>query len=118
MIFILKQGAKEYLGYIVDEINVAYGYLLFDNGVQITLTEQDDAPRRKEIFREQIRATIRRHFEQQTRLYQYGVKVLSLFFVDRVASYTASDGIIRCLFDEEFERLKKNYSNFAHYRAV
>ena len=112
-----KTGRKEYLGYIVDEINLAYGYLLFDNGVQITLTEQDDAPRRKEIFREQIRATIRRHFEQQTRLYQYGVKVLSLFFVDRVASYTASDGIIRCLFDEEFERLKKNYSNFAHYRA-
>jgi type III restriction enzyme len=112
-----KTGREEHLGYVVVEINAAYGYLRFDNGVQMTLSDQNDAPRREEIFRAQIRATIRRHFEQQAKLQDRGVKVLSLFFVDRVASYTASDGIIRCLFDEEFERLKKNFPYFARYRA-
>ena len=39
------------------------------------------------LFREMIRETIREHFRRESQLYPQGVKVLSLFFIDKVASY-------------------------------
>ena len=39
------------------------------------------------IYREMIRETIREHFRKETMLRPYGIKVLSLFFVDKVASF-------------------------------
>ena len=39
------------------------------------------------IFRDMIRETIREHLEKEKLLKKTGIKVLSLFFVDRVASY-------------------------------
>ena len=44
--------------------------------------------------------------EMQQRLERKRIKVLSLFFIDRVANYTAPDGLIRRIFDEEFESIK------------
>ena len=41
----------------------------------------------------------------------------SLFFIDRVANYTASDGLIRRIFDEEFERLKGRFPFYAGLTA-
>ena len=53
--------------------------------------------------------------ELQRRLLGNQIKVLSLFFIDRVANYVADDGIIRQIFDEEFNRLK---NRFEHYRFL
>ncbi|MDD2818033.1 MAG: DEAD/DEAH box helicase family protein [Candidatus Nanopelagicales bacterium] len=39
------------------------------------------------IYREMIRETIREHFRKESRLREQGIKVLSLFFVDKVASF-------------------------------
>ncbi len=39
------------------------------------------------IRREQIRETIRSHFERERMLFQRGIKVLSLFFIDKVENY-------------------------------
>lgn len=39
------------------------------------------------IYREMIRETIREHFRKEMQLRDKGIKVLSLFFVDRVASF-------------------------------
>ncbi|AKK05685.1 restriction endonuclease [Corynebacterium mustelae] len=44
------------------------------------------------VFREMIRETIREHFHREAQLYPQGVKVLSLFFIDKVASYLG-DGV-------------------------
>lgn len=41
--------------------------------------------------------------------------MLSLFFIDRVDNYTAEDGIIRRLFNENFEQLKQNYDHFTKF---
>ncbi len=44
--------------------------------------------------------------------------MLSLFFIDRVANYTAKDGIIRRIFDEEFERTRStSYPFYAQMEA-
>jgi hypothetical protein len=39
------------------------------------------------IYREMIRETIREHVRKELQLREKGIKVLSLFFVDKVASY-------------------------------
>ena len=57
---------------------------------------------------------IQAHFDKQRELLAYGVKVLSLFFIDRVASYRDDEGIVRRLFDEAD---KKNDEKEAEKRA-
>lgn len=39
------------------------------------------------VFREMIRETIREHIRKETQVHERGIKVLSLFFIDKVASY-------------------------------
>ena len=103
-------------GYRVEEISAAKSdeFLLFENTLTIRL-EENLAPSRPEIFRLQIRETIKQHMETQQKLYPKGIKVLSLFFIDRVANYTSDNGIIRIIFDQEFEELKTKYPYFQKY---
>jgi type III restriction enzyme len=67
------------------------------------------------IYKEMIRETIREHFRKESMLRARGIKVLSLFFVDKVASYMgdgttndSADGDFVKWFDEVFieERAK------------
>ena len=60
-----------------------YGYL----GVGEAIGSNQDA-----IFREMIRETIREHIRKELQFHARGIKVLSLFFIDKVASYLG-DGI-------------------------
>ena len=62
------------------------------------------------IYREMIRETIREHFRKEVKLRERGIKVLSLFFVDKVASFlgegnsnSSADGDFAKWFDELFE---------------
>ena len=104
-----KTGHEEHRGgYRVSEINAAGRFIEFENGIRLG-EEETIGPGRPEIFRAQIRETIRQHMEMQQKLAGRGIKVLSLFFIDRVANYTAPDGLIRRIFDEEFDRLKCAY---------
>ncbi|AZZ82288.1 restriction endonuclease [Gordonia alkanivorans] len=59
------------------------------------------------IYREMIRETIREHLRKETMLRPHGIKVLSLFFVDKVASFlgdghdnSTADGDFVKWFDE------------------
>src|SRR5260370_38003276 len=45
----------------------------------------------------------------QERLLPQGIKVLSLFFIDRVANYVDDNGLIKRLFDEAFQKIKERY---------
>lgn len=60
-----------------------YGYL----SVGEELGSNQDA-----VFREMIRETIREHIRKELQVHAKGIKVLSLFFIDKVASYLG-DGI-------------------------
>jgi type III restriction enzyme len=110
----LKQGDNlykktmrdEHVGYVVANIDARSQAVEFENGMRLALNEASGAGR-AEIFRVQIERTIEQHIEMQERLSSQGIKVLSLFFIDRVASYVAEDGLVRKLFDEAFERLKR-----------
>lgn len=117
---VLKQGDNLYAktgheehkdGYRVAEINAVSNTIQFDNGLTLVLNDTI-GPSRPAIFRVQIERTIEQHMEIQERLLPQGIKVLSLFFVDRVANYDDENGIIKRLFDETFHRLKGRYAYF------
>ncbi len=112
-----KTGREEHQGYVVEEINAAGGFIAFTNGVRL-FKDETIGPSRPDIFRAQIRCTLEHHMERQSALLARGIKVLSLFFIDRVANYTAEDGIIRRIFDEEFDRLKRHYPFFRDREAA
>ena len=45
----------------------------------------------EDMRRIQIRETIESHFEKEERLFDMGIKTLSLFFIDEVAKYKQYD---------------------------
>lgn len=47
---------------------------------------------RDDVWRAQIRHTVKRHLEKELQVREGGIKVLSLFFIDRVANYRDYDG--------------------------
>ena len=111
-----------YVGHIVDEINSADNYVSFTNGLVLNVG-QTHGGRGDEVMRVQIRETVREHFEKELRINKLlpsiaGVdarlKVLSLFFIDRVANYAAEDGKIRLWFIEAYKEL----SALAKYREL
>lgn len=55
-----------------------YGYLRVGEAIG----DNQDA-----VFREMIKETIKEHIRKETQVHERGIKVLSLFFIDKVASY-------------------------------
>src|SRR5579859_790686 len=120
-----KTDRPEYASFVIDEISVGDQVVRFKNGIEVGVGQTQGADQAA-LFREQIRYTVEEHFRKQKRLKAVGIKVLSLFFIDRVENYIGeppvskgSDwvdglypGIIRELFDEAFDELKAKYPEF------
>ncbi|MEV3989083.1 DEAD/DEAH box helicase family protein [Streptomyces sp. NPDC049837] len=117
-------GRGIYEGLRIGEINRTKGqeFLhLRGGGVSVRLgigESHGDIPR-LEKARQMIRRTIREHLDKEVRLRPKGIKVLSLFFVDRVDRYrTYGDdgkpvkGDYARIFEEEYERLR-NHSRYS-----
>jgi len=104
-------GRPEYAGFEVDEINKAEEYVRFANNVEIRTGEAQGADK-EAIFEAQIRQTVETHFRRQEKLKPRGVKVLSLFFIDRVDNYAREDGLIRVLFSRAFNELKARHDDW------
>jgi len=117
-----KTGRDEHRhGYVVEEINVwnasrKEGELVF--AAETLRSDDVFGPTKQEIFRVEIERTVQHHMAVQEKLHAKGIKVLSLFFIDRVANYVEDDGIIRTLFENAFERLKKHYPYFEQFQAA
>jgi type III restriction enzyme len=107
-------GRSVYDGYIVEDIHCEEGneYVSFTSRPEIVrlgqaIGEVDD----DEFKRLQIRKTIEEHLDKELRLRPRGIKVLSLFFIDRVANYREYDadgnpqpGKYARIFEEEYRR--------------
>ena len=103
-----KSDNPEYKDFVVSGIHAGYGYVKFSNGITVKKGE-DLGGDRKGLMKVQIKHTIEEHFRKQEILKPFKIKVLSLFFIDRVANYKEEDGFIRKTFIEEFEKIKKNF---------
>lgn len=108
----VKTSRAEYASFTVDEINPGAGFVRFANNIELGIGGELGADR-DVLFDVQIRHTIEEHMRKQMRLSEKGVKVLSLFFIDKVANYASEDGIIRKLFDKAFDDLKARYPGWS-----
>ncbi|HLA28302.1 MAG TPA: DEAD/DEAH box helicase family protein [Syntrophales bacterium] len=92
-LFILSNEREAYRdGYVVAEISAEPGseFVGFSNGRILRLGEEQGGIR-EDLMKVQIRNTIRKHLEKELQCRDKGIKVLSLFFIDRVANYRAYD---------------------------
>lgn len=108
------KGSEAYsASWIVREINATSGseYIEFANG-RVLAPGEEIGGATDEIAHEQIRATVRAHCEKLNQLKPRGIKVLSLFFIDRVASYktrTESGQAVKEKFARWFEEAYEEY---------
>ena len=107
-----KTNNSEYKDIIVTRISMKFGeYIELSNGLKLNVGEDNEVDK-KHLMREQIKDTIINHFEKAKELNPEGIKVLSLFFIDKVDNYFNENGIIRIIFEEEFNNIKLNYSGY------
>lgn len=107
-----------YEGYIIKDISVVEGgeYVDFTSTDTIlTLGQSVGGVDDLALKRLQIAKTIEKHLERELVLNPKGIKVLSLFFIDKVANYRLYDednntqlGIYGQIFEEEFARIAKH----------
>jgi len=129
---IVKQGADLFTlsneranyaqGYSVAEINAEPGseFIRFNNGRTLRLGEEMGGMR-EDVWRAQIKHTIKRHMEKELQMRARGIKVLSLFFIDRVANYRDYDEAgrpVKGKFAEEFESELAALAKDERYREL
>lgn len=104
-----KTGLAAYEGLVVEAIDARTLTVRFTNGLTLG-AGQTHGGYQGEVMREQIRETIREHFEKELHLATHlgegrRLKVLSLFFIDRVAHYAEADGRLRRWFEEAYRAI-------------
>ncbi len=101
----------EYQGVFISQIEPGEDYVAIKVGGKETRIFQaasigDD---KDEMFRWQIRASIEEHFTRQRTADDYDIKVLTLYFIDRVDNFDR----LSEMFDQEFEKLKPYFPEWA-----
>lgn len=107
-------------GFIINEIDVEESFVRFANDLTVRLGQPQGALT-DEILKFQIEVTIRRHFEKALKLRKHGIKVLSVFFIDRVAHYreiTETGETRKGKFALWFEELYEKYRNKPEFQDL
>lgn len=91
-LFVISHEAEQYNDrYVVADIDARTNTVTFVNGITIQ-AEKSIGHLDEHVMRTiQIRETIRAHLQKERQLYNQGIKVLSLFFIDEVAKYRQYD---------------------------
>jgi len=107
-LFSLSGHREMYRGYVVTEINAESEFVSFGNGVKLRKGESQGG-HGDAVLRLQVEETVREHFKKELALHGRPagerIKVLSLFFIDRVAHYAPADGKIRKWFEESYRKI-------------
>ncbi|MFR2029600.1 MAG: type III restriction-modification system endonuclease [Christensenellales bacterium] len=97
------------VGFVVKAIDGRDNSVEFLNGIKIFAGDVIGKVSEDQLRRIQIRETILSHLERERQLFHKGIKVLSLFFIDRVEKYKQYDeaghpfnGIYADMFEEEY----------------
>jgi type III restriction enzyme len=77
-------------GYLIEEIDASNDCITISNG-NILYKGESQGGMTDEIMKFQIRKTIEEHLKKELKLNKLGIKVLSLFFIDKVANYRSYD---------------------------
>jgi type III restriction enzyme len=90
-------------GFVINELDATKGVVRFSNG-QVIQQGQAIGGLTDEVQKEMIDATVENHFKKEKELSKKGVKVLSLFFIDKVAHYKS--------YAENGEAIKGKYAQW------
>lgn len=90
-LYYVSQKMEQYKGYTISSIDPIERTVTFLNGETISVGEVRGDVSEKDMRRIQIRETILSHFEKEEKLFDMGIKCLSLFFIDEVAKYRQYD---------------------------
>lgn len=94
----------DYQGFIITGIDLENQMIKFSNGIEIARGVNMDCLR-DEIMKQQIHYTIKEHLKHEKELNKDGIKVLSLFFIDKVENYRTNAQGELGKFYEWFEEL-------------
>lgn len=115
-LYYISHEMEQYKGYTVSEIDPFRGTVTFTNGEAIKAGDVVGDVSEKDMRRIQIRETILSHFEKEEKLFNMGIKCLSLFFIDEVAKYRCYDengeeiiGEYGRIFEEEYVNIFNEY---------
>lgn len=106
----ISGGLDQYQRYVVADIDAVSDTVSFTNGEELRAGEASGDVNEATLRQIQIREAIRAHFEKEQMLYEQGVKVLTLFFIDEVAKYrqyhesSEQPGEYARIFEAEYER--------------
>ncbi len=116
-LYYVSQEMEQYKGYIISEIEPLRGTVTFTNGEAIKTGDVIGDVSEKDMRRIQIRETILSHFEKEEKLFDLGIKTLSLFFIDEVAKYRQYDedgnevlGEYGQMFEQEYMNVLNDYT--------
>lgn len=108
-LYTASKGLEEYKGISIADIDPIRATVTFSNGDSLAAGEASGNVNEDDIRRIQIRETINSHFDKEEKLFEEGIKCLSLFFIDEVAKYRQYDddgeeilGEYGCIFEEEY----------------
>ena len=116
-LFFASKEMEQYRGYVISDIDPFRGSVTFTNGEEIFTGEVVGDVSENDMRRIQIRETILSHFEKEEKLFNRGIKTLSLFFIDEVAKYRQYDengeevlGEYGKMFEQEYLSVLNEYS--------
>ena len=109
-------------GFVIAEINAEPGneFVRFNNGRTLRLGEEIGGMR-EDVWRAQIKHTVKKHLEKELLVQARGIKVLSLFFIDRVANYRDYDEAgqpMKGKIAEEFENVLAEFARDSRYQKL
>lgn len=110
---------EQYKGYTISDIDPLRGTVTFTNGEVIRTGEVSGDVSESDMRRIQIRETILSHFEKEEKLFNKGIKTLSLFFIDEVSKYRQYDadgnevlGEYGLMFEQEYKNVLNENKTF------
>lgn len=115
-LYYISQEMEQYKGYTISEIDPLSNSVTFTNGNVIKAGDVVGDVSERDMRRIQIRETILSHFEKEEKLFDMGIKCLSLFFIDEVAKYRQYDengdevlGEYGVMFEQEYISVLNEY---------
>lgn len=107
-------------GYKIISIDVSNGCIELSNGNVIHKGETQGGLQ-DEVMKVQVGKAVKEHFHKQKKYKEKGIKVLTLFFIDRVANYRSYDDLgkeVPGKFALWFEEIYKKYAKASEFKKV